>query len=172
MNKKDKEKIELIEVSQLCSIPQNFATGPMYGRFLSAIRDEKKILGNKCPSCGRTQIPPRLVCAMCHVEAAEFVELGPGGYVTTFDVVFLPTLNPLTGEMRKVPYTTCSIVLDGGDAVLMHYLDETDPDKILVNNRVEAVFRPDGERTGSPLDIEYFRVIPGEAEDVDHELFE
>jgi len=74
--------------------------------------------------------------------------------------------------MREVPYTTCSIVLDGGDAVLMHFLDESDPDKILLNNRVEAVFRPDGERTGSPLDIEYFRVIPGEVEDVDHELYE
>jgi len=165
-------KKELIEVPILCSIPQSFSTGPLMGRFLSALRDEKKILGNVCPSCRRTQIPPRINCAVCHVDAHQWVELGPGGYVTSYDVVFVPTINPLTGKMREVPYTTASIVLDGGDATLMHFLDETDPEKIKVGNRVEAVFRPDGERSGSVLDIHYFRVIHGQVQEVTHELGE
>ena len=166
----DKKNKELIDVPYLLSIPQSFSTGPVMGRFLAALRDEKKILGNRCPVCGRTQIPPRGVCAICDVESPEWVELGPGGYVTTYDVVYVPTINPLTGKMREVPYTTCSIVLDNGDAAFMHFLDETDPDKIKIFNRVEAVFRPDKERTGSVLDIHYFRLIPGEIEEVSHEL--
>jgi len=170
MTKNQPEQIELVEVSQLISIPQSFATGPMMGKFLAALRDEKKILGNRCPACGRTQVPPRIVCAVCDVESPEWIELGPGGYLTSFDVVFVPTLNPLTGKMREVPYTTCSIVLDHGDTAIMHFLNETDPEKIKVGQRVEAVFRPDGQRTGNVLDIHYFRLIPNEFVEVKHEL--
>ncbi|HUT55294.1 MAG TPA: Zn-ribbon domain-containing OB-fold protein [bacterium] len=170
MSDKPEKTVELIVVPELCSIPQTFSTGQTMGRFLTALRDEKKIMGNKCPQCGRTQIPPRIVCAECDVEVSEWVELGPGGYVTSFDVVYIPTINPLTGKMREVPYTTTSIVLDNGDATLMHFLDETDPKKIKVGSRVEPVFRPDGERSGSVLDILYFRVIPGQVQEVKHAI--
>ena len=170
MNENKENKVELIEIPQLCSVPQSFSTGEVMGRFLSGLRDEKKIYANKCPQCGRTQIPPRIVCAECDVEVKEWLEVGPGGYVTAFDVVYIPTLNPLTGKMREVPYTTSGIVLDNGDATLMHFLDETDPKKIQVGSRVEAVFRPDGERTGSVLDILYFRVIPGKVQEVNYEI--
>ena len=170
MNDQKEKPRELIEVPELLSVPQSFSTGPTMGRFLAALRDEKKILGNRCPVCQRTQIPPRIVCADCHVEVNEWVELGPGGYLTSYDVVYIPTINPLTGKMREVPYTTASIVLDGGDAALMHFVDETDPKKIMLFQRVEAVFRPDHERTGNVLDILYFRVIPGKVEEVRHEL--
>lgn len=172
MSENNKKKVELVEVAELCSIPQKFSTGPVMGRFLSALKEEKKILGNRCPQCDRTQIPPRIVCAECNIEVDNWVELGPGGYLTSFDVVYVPTLNPLTGKMREVPYTTGSIILDGGDAALMHFIDETDPKKIKLGNRVEAVYRPDNERTGSVLDIRYFRVIPGEVQEVTHGLGE
>lgn len=172
MNNSKEKKVELIEIPQILSVPQTFSTGPMMGRFLAALRDEKRILGNKCSLCGRTQIPPRIVCAECNVEVSEWIELGPGGYVTSFDVVYIPTINPLTGKMREVPYATGSIVLDHGDATLMHFLDQTDPNKIKIFNRVEAVYRSDGERTGSVLDIHYFHVIPGEVQEVKHGIGE
>jgi len=58
-----------------------------------------------------------------------------------------------------VPYTSCSILLDRGDATLMHFLDVTDPKKLKMGMRAEAVFRPDGERTGGVTDILYFHVL-------------
>jgi len=151
---------ELIEIQELFSLPVIFSTGPTMGRFLAEIRDHKRIWANQCPKCGRTQLPPRIVCAECDVEVTEWVELKPTGTLIVYDVVYVPTINPLTGKMREVPYTTCSIQLDGGDATIMHFLDETDLKKLRVGQRVEAVFRPDGERTGSVLDILYFHVIP------------
>ncbi len=164
MAEEKKSEQELVEFPITLSIPQSFATGPTMGRFLSEIRDNKKIMANKCPKCGRTQIPPRIVCAECHVECKEWVELKPAGEITTFDVTYVPTLNPLTGKMREVPYTTGSVLLDGGDASLMHFLDVTDPEKIRVGQRAEAVFRPDEEREGKVTDILYFRVIPDKEE--------
>ena len=172
MNEQAKPTVELIDIPELVSITGRFPTGPVMGRFLSSLRDDKKILANKCPKCGRTQLPPRIVCADCNVEVPDtnWIEVGPGGYLTIFDVTFIPTLNPLTGKMREVPYTTGSIVLDGGDATLMHFIDETDPKKIKMFNRVEAVFRPDGERTGGVLDILHFRLIPGQVQEVTHAM--
>jgi len=151
---------ELIEIQELLSLPVIFSTGPTMGRFLAEIRDHKRIWANLCPKCGRTQLPPRIVCAECDVEVTEWVELKPTGTLIVYDVIYVPTINPLTGKMREVPYTTSSIQLDGGDATIMHFLDETDPKKLRVGQRVEAVFRPDGERTGSVLDILYFHVLP------------
>jgi uncharacterized OB-fold protein len=154
------KKQELIEVTELVSIPHKFSTGPVMGRFLSEIRDNKRIVANKCPKCGRIQLPPRIVCAECHCQVDEWVELAPRGEIRSYDVTFVPTLNPLTGKMREVPYTTASILLDGGDETLMHFLDVTDPKKLRVGMRCEAVFAPDGERQGRVTDIIYFRVIP------------
>lgn len=153
---------ELIEITETMKLPLTLSTGPTMGRFLAEIRDRKRLWANRCPACGRTQLPPRIVCADCGVEAPEWVELKPTGDLVTYDVVFVPTLNPITGKMREVPYTTCAVKLDGGDTTFMHFLDETDPKKLRVGLRVEAVFRPDGERTGSVLDIVHFRVLPGQ----------
>ncbi len=155
----EEKKQELVEITELVSVPHKFSTGPTMGRFLSEIRDNKRIMANKCPQCGRTQLPPRIVCAACHCQVDDWIELKNTGEVMSYDVTYVPTLNPLTGKMREVPYTTASILLDGGDTTIMHYLDLTDPKKLKMGMRCEAVFRPDGEREGRVTDILYFRVI-------------
>ncbi len=155
----EEKKQDLVEISELLSVPHKFATGPTMGRFLSEIRDHKRIVANKCPKCGRTQLPPRIVCAACHVQVDDWIELAPRGEITSYDVTYVPTLNPLTGKMREVPYTTASILLDGGDTTFMHFLDVTDPKKLKIGMRCEAVFAPDGERQGRVTDIVHFHVI-------------
>ena len=158
----EEKKQELVEISELMSVPHKFSTGPTMGRFLREIRDNKRFMANKCPKCGRTQLPPRIVCCVCNIEVNNWVELAPRGEITSYDITFVPTINPLTGKMRGVPYTTASLLLDGGDATFMHFLDVTDPKKLKVGMRAEAVFRPDGERTGGVTDILYFHVLPEE----------
>lgn len=147
----------LIETRIKLSVPQRFDTGPMMGHFLKALKDDKKILATKCPLCSRTLLPPRGVCSVCSVEASEWIELADEGELLVYDVVYVPTLNPLTGEMRKVPYTTCWVLLDGGDATLWHFLDETDPAKLRPGLRVKAVWSE--ERTGRILDISHFAIV-------------
>ena len=39
------------------------STGATGTKFLKEIRDNKKIMGIKCPSCGKVYVPPRLHCA-------------------------------------------------------------------------------------------------------------
>lgn len=140
------------------SIPCRLSTGPYMGRFLREIKENKRFVGNKCPECGRTMLPPRIVCALCHVEAEEWVVLSDKGSVVSFDVVFIPTINPMTGKMREVPYATGNVLLDGGDATIWHFLEEKDPAKVRIGMRVQAVFREEG-RIGAITDILHFKTV-------------
>ena len=55
---------ELIVLKKTIAVEQRFATGPVMGKFFNNLK-KKKIIGNKCGSCGRMQLPPREICAEC-----------------------------------------------------------------------------------------------------------
>lgn len=150
---------ELISSRQILSIPQRFSTGPVMGRFLRELRDHKRILANRCPKCGRHQLPPREVCALCHVEATEWDELGPEGTIRDFDIIYYASPDPLSGETRQVPYALGWVDLDGthGDAPLWHFLDTSDLSKIRRGARVRVVFAD--KRSGTTDDIRHFEFI-------------
>ena len=152
-------KQDLIVLRQTLEIPQHFSTGPIMGHFLKELRDNKRIMANRCPSCGRFQLPPREVCAICRVPVTEFVEVGPEGVIQSFDLVYYASPDPLTGIARDAPYTTVNVLLDGvvGKDTLWHLLNETDPAKIKRGMRVRAIFNE--HRTGSMHDIKYFDII-------------
>ena len=121
-------------------------------RFFRELIDNKRIMGTKCPECGTVFCPPTSDCPKCWVPA-EWVEVGPQGTVLHFSIIHLPNL----WMKRKVPYTIGLIKLDGADTGLMHFVDETDIEKLKPRPRVEAVFADN--RKGYITDIEHFEII-------------
>jgi len=121
-------------------------------RFFRELIDNKRIMGTKCPECGTVFCPPTSDCPKCWVPA-EWVEVGPQGTVLHFSIIHLPNL----WMKRKVPYTIGLIKLDGADTGLMHFVDETDIEKLKTRPRVEAVFADN--RKGYITDIEHFEII-------------
>lgn len=154
----EKEGTELLEMPFTVSLPFRFATGPYMGRFLREIRDNKKFVATRCGVCGRTLLPPSIVCPFCHVKTEGWVELGTKGTLVAFDIVHIPAINPMTGKPRPIPYARGYIMLDGGNAIIGHFLEGADPSKIKVGARVEAVFKEEGRR-GEIADILCFRII-------------
>jgi uncharacterized OB-fold protein/putative sterol carrier protein len=147
-----KEAEELICLRVTNAIEQRFATGPVMGRWFAGLR-EKKFLANRCPDCGRTQIPPREICAWCRVRVHEFVEVGPKGVVTHFDIVYFASPDPLTGAVRDTPYATAYVVLDGAterEAVTMDLKKEDIP-RLKEGARVRPVWA--ARTTGSYRDL-------------------
>jgi uncharacterized protein len=60
------------------------------------------------------------------------------------------------------PEIPAVIRLDGASSGgFLHKLDEVTPDDVRIGMAVEAVWKPAEERTGSILDIAYFRPRPG-----------
>jgi uncharacterized OB-fold protein/putative sterol carrier protein len=154
---------ELLVHKTTISVDQKFSTGPMMGKFLNALKN-KKIIGNKCPKCGRIQLPPRETCAECRVRADEWVEVGPKGQLRLLEYVYYASPDPLTGETRETPYGAVIILLDGcsGNDTFWHLIRRDQIDKVQMgwNERAGSRLRPvwNEKRTGSIFDIKYFEI--------------
>ncbi len=154
---------ELIVLKKTISVNQHFASGPIMGRFLNGLK-EKKILANKCPKCGRMQLPPREMCAMCRVRVDDFVEVGPKGQVRYMEYAYYSSPDPLTGETRDTPYGMVMVLLDGckGNDIFMHLIRRDQIDMIQGgrNEKPGTRVRPvwNETRVGSIFDINYFEI--------------
>lgn len=154
---------ELISVPMTVDVPYRFAAGKYMARFLIELRDNGEFIGIKCPQCGRVQMPPRIVCAVCHVRNRDWVALGQKGSLVGFTIMYLPLTDPTTGKPHEPPFVYGSVKLDGCDSVLDHMINvEPDIHKIQVGMRVRVVLRPKEQRTGDLSDILYFEPVEGQ----------
>ncbi len=134
------------------SIPFSYAAGRAASRFFIALRDEKKILGTRCPACRRIIVPPRAFCGRCSVATKEWVEVSDCGTLVSYTV----TYHDGPHRPHQPPVIYGIIRLDGADTNLVHLLDPAKLDGIEVGARVQAVFRE--QREGCLLDIAYFKL--------------
>jgi hypothetical protein len=133
-----------------------YDAGATRSKFLTALRDHQKILGIRCPQCQEVYVPPRTTCNKCFCNMNEFVEVAPTGTLTTYTIVYRPEpFYPL-----EPPFVYGIIKLDGADSGLVHFINEVDFQKVKSGMRVQAVFKK--ERTGSILDIHYFKPLGGD----------
>jgi uncharacterized OB-fold protein len=151
-------KDQAIRIEQQITLRYRFAAGRHATRFFTALRDEGRILATR-DAAGNVMVPPRPVCGLSSLPMDEWVEVGPGGRLAGCTVVYVPFIDPMTGVKRPVPYGFGLIQFDGADTNIYHLLDETDPARIGVGKRVQAVFKPREERVGSLADIRHFRLL-------------
>jgi len=129
-----------------------YTPGLAASRFLRSIA-EGRIVGQRCPGCGKVYVPPRGACAACGLPTEEEVEVADRGTVTTFCIVNVP----FYGQKLKIPYVSATILLDGADIGLMHLIQECDAHEVHMGMRVEAVWAGPGERGPTLESIRYFR---------------
>ncbi|UCB59940.1 MAG: Zn-ribbon domain-containing OB-fold protein [Candidatus Bathyarchaeota archaeon] len=122
-------------------------------KFFSEIKENEKIYGGRCNHCGQVFVPPRLYCERCFRKIAEWRNLGSKGVVYTFTVVYID----IDGAKLDEPIMYALITFDGAEGGLIHRLGEIKPHEVQIGMPVEAVFRPQAERTGSINDIRYFK---------------
>ena len=151
-------KQELIVLKKIISVKMKYSTGPVMGRFFEGLI-KKKILANVCPKCGRKQLPPREVCAICRCRAGEFVEVGPEGRLTRIEDTYYSSPDPLTGETRETPYGNVHVLLDGckGTETFWHLLKKEDLFEVQRGDRVRPVWNE--KRVGAIDDILYFEKV-------------
>jgi len=124
-----------------------------------------RIVGQRCPVCGKVYVPPRGSCPVDGVATDEEVELAHTGTVTTFCVVNLE-FSPLAPE---VPYVCAQVLLDGADIALFALVAEVPAAEVRMGMRVEVVFAPPEERTYSITSIKWFR--PTGEPDADYDSY-
>jgi uncharacterized OB-fold protein len=106
-------------------------------RYLRALQ-EGKIIGQRCPACGKVYVPPRGACPVDGVPTTTDVELPDVGTVTTFCVVNVP----FHGQRVPSPYVAAQVLLDGADIAFQHLILGCEPAEVRMGMRVRAVWRP------------------------------
>jgi uncharacterized OB-fold protein len=150
MNEPPKEGIKYVDAT--VHLPYNYVAGDYKARYLRALKD-RKILGSKCSKTGKVFVPPVIASPESFAPATDLVEVADRGVVTTFCIVNIPVI----GRNLEIPYVAASVALDGADISIFALIQECKPEEVRMGMRVEAVWKPDGERQGDYEDVRYFR---------------
>jgi len=134
--------------------PYRHSTGETIGRFLAGLKEQKKIWGQRVAGQG-VVVPPVGYSEIDGSAAGEWVEVADHGVVTACAIVHHP-LERLHPSDR--PFAFVLVKLDGADTALAHVVKDGF-ERVRVGAKIEAVWKPDGERVGSLRDIECFRLV-------------
>jgi uncharacterized OB-fold protein len=119
--------------------------------FLRGLADGR-LLGQRCPACGKVYVPPRGACPTDGVPTTDEVELPDTGTVTTFCVVNVP----YPGQRVKPPYVAAAVLLDGADIAIQHLILGCAANEVRMGMRVRAVWKPRSEWGLTPENIDHF----------------
>jgi hypothetical protein len=146
------------------ALDYRYTPGLASSRFLRAVA-EGRLIGQRCPACGKVYIPPRGSCPTDGVPTEEEVELADRGVVTTFCVVNVPFL----GQRITPPYVSAYVLLDGADIAFLHLILDIPAAEVRMGMRVEAVWKPREEWGTTIENISHFR--PTGEPDADYETY-
>ena len=151
---KDRDTSDSFVVEGKLALPYSYFAGKIGSKFITTLRDQKKILGIRCKSCDKVFVPPRQTCPICMEDIRDnWLELKNSGEVTNFTVVryedrHLP---------RKPPFILAMIKLDCADTPMVHILEGIQPEAVKIGLRVKPIFAQN--TTNTILDIDHFEPI-------------
>jgi uncharacterized OB-fold protein len=124
-----------------------------HSEYFLALKEEKKILGARCPKCGLIRVPPfELYCPDCDFVKLEIVEMPDTGVMNTTPPI---TYFGHSLFQHQVPFGRGRVMLLGADTALPILVYTTKgvltPRVFKKGTPVKVVFRD--ERFGKPTDI-------------------
>lgn len=136
------------------SSPFTWSVGETVGTFFTEMRDNGRLLGKRCKSCGKVFCPPQDYCEECFDLMDEWVELEDKGVIRAWTRMehYFP------GMPADLPFAYALIQINGADTNLVHVLRFTNFDDLAVGSEVEAVWKEPEEREGNIFDIAYFKL--------------
>jgi uncharacterized OB-fold protein len=145
---------EPLQQRQALEFPYKHSTGPVVGRFLAGLKEQKKIWGQRGSGQG-VVVPPTGYSEVDGSPAGDWVEVKDTGVVTAAAIVH----HPIEGlHPSASPFAFVLVRLDGADTALAHIVIEN-LDTLEVGARVQAVWAPDDQRRGHIRDIACFRLV-------------
>ncbi len=113
---------------------------------------EGRLIGQRCPACGKVYVPSRGTCPVDGVPADQEVELPDTGTVTTFSIVNVA----YPGQQVTPPYVAAAVLLDGADIAFQHLILGCEPAEVRIGMRVRAAWRPRDEWDTTASTISHF----------------
>lgn len=143
-------KKEHLVMEHLVSLTYREELNPNLERYVDALL-QGRLLGHKCPSCGRVYVPGRGYCPLCVVPTGEEneVEVSDRGVVTGFTIV---TPVQYYGQEETEPFVYASVRLNGADSTLGGQdIVGVSHDELRTGLRVKAVWRDEADRSAEGI---------------------
>ena len=145
--------MELLKRQETWNITYNHALGETASWFYVQLRDHAKLYGKRDAASGRVLCPPRAFSDQTLEPTTDWVEVGPGGRIETFSIVY-----EAFNGLPPPPYAFGYVMLDGADTAIGGYfkgIDLADPaaaaKRLKIGTRVMTKFAE--IRTGDVLDF-------------------
>lgn len=123
---------------------QNLYTAGIAGeKFARALQERGELLATSCQKCNVTYLPPHLYCQQCFDELTNWHTVPNEATVYSYTIE-----NGEIFALLDFPNVTTK---------LLHKLGGLKPGEVKIGMKVEAVFKEPQARTGSILDILYFK---------------
>ena len=151
--------MELLKRQETWNITYDHALGETASYFFTQIRDNAKIFGRRDAKSGRVLVPPRAFSDQTLEPTKEWVEVGPGGQIEAFTIVY----EAFRG-LPDPPYAFGYVMLDSADTAIggiFKGIDLKDPaaaaKRLAIGTRVTTKFAE--KRKGEVLDF-WFELNP------------
>ena len=164
----EKPKEEYIRVPFRLTAKWREPAGIFVNRYSLGMRDKEEIWAIKWPKSPARSLPPGPVCGKCKIriedKAKNWVKLGNRGtLVVAYHVTGAREVDPSTGwHPDGQQFGPMGFIRpDGGNewTILVHAIDAPDMKGLKNGMRVEAVWKPREERTGTMQDIMHGRIV-------------
>ncbi len=109
---------------------------------------EHRLMGSSCSACGKTYLPPRVICPACHHTQMTWSELSGRGRLAGFTSVYIaPTVMAQAGYGRDRPYLSAIVELEEGVKISARLLglDAAHPETIQIGLPLVVDFIDEGE---------------------------
>jgi uncharacterized OB-fold protein len=121
------------------------SVGPVLGRFFTGL-GQRRLVGARL-SDGSIAVPPPEFDPSTHAAPTDFIDVGPGGVVTSWTWVS----EPVAGQPFDRPFAFALITPDGASTPMLHAVDVAGPDALSTGMRVTAQWSD--APTGSITDL-------------------
>jgi uncharacterized OB-fold protein len=145
--------MQLLERQETWNITYTHALGETASWFYVQLRDHAKIYGRRDAKTGRVLVPPRAFSDESLEPTTEWVEVGPGGQIEAFTMVYARFQG-----LPEPPYAFGYVMLDGADTAIGGFfkgVDLTEPEeaakRLAIGTHVNTRFAE--QRKGDVLDF-------------------
>ena len=92
--------------------------------YYAYLKEDKKLMGVKCRSCGKLSAVPRPMCSSCHSKDMEWHQFSGKATLSTFTCIsIVPVAMGRRGYGRDNPYCTGVVHLEEGPRVSARIVD-------------------------------------------------
>ena len=150
---------DLLRLPGSWNFDYTYFAGETASRFFAELRDNKRILGRRCPSCQRLVIPARSYCDACYVEMGDWEPVGETGTIEAFTI-----LTRAFPGLPEPPLVIAFVTLDGADSAVLNFVEGVELDDqdaagayLFDNDRVRVVFSE--KREGRITDFHFESIL-------------